>query len=576
MILLLGFAFIAGVVTILSPCILPVLPIILSGTIGGDKRKPLGIVTGFILSFTFFTLFLSAIVNATGISADALRAFSIVVILLFGVSLLVPQVQLFIEQLFSKLANSTPQQNQQTNSFWSGVVVGLSLGLLWTPCVGPILASVISLALTGSVTTTAFFITLAYSLGTAIPMLAITYGGRELLQKVPWLLKNTGSIQKAFGVLMIITAIGISLNADRKFQTFILERFPRYGTGLIAFEDNAVVKDQLNRLQRPSNSEDMNGKPSFEMTEDYGMAPEIQSEGQWFNSDPLTMKQLRQDGKVVLIDFWTYTCINCIRTLPYLRSWHEKYADKGLVIIGVHAPEFEFEKDPENVAKALADFTLQYPVVQDNDFRTWRAYNNRYWPAKYLVDKNGRIRFFHFGEGEYDETEKKIQELLKESGAEVSNKVDNPDYEVYSRTPELYLGYLRMEHLSSPEPVKRDSEAVYTDPVNIPQNTFSYSGTWNISKEKSMPSQNATLILQFESKEVFLVMNPKAQEPARMRIYLDGVVVTEGAGEDVTDGIVTIDTDRLYKLINLPKAGQHQLKLEFLDNKAELFAFTFG
>lgn len=574
MIILLGFAFLAGIVTVLSPCILPVLPIILSGTVGGDKKKPLGIVTGFILSFTFFTLFLSALVKVTGVSADVLRSFSIIVIALFGVSLLIPQIQLFIEQLFTKLANAAPKNQAQTSSFWGGIVVGISLGLLWTPCVGPILASVISLALTGSVTSTALFITIAYSLGTAIPMLAITYGGRELLNKVPWLLRNTATIQKAFGVLMIITAIGIYFNIDRQFQTYILEKFPQYGRGLTALEDNELVKKQLNQLQ-DTPSEDMRGKPMFEVTgQDYGMAPEIIPGGDWYNSEPLTMEGLK--GKVVLVDFWTYSCINCIRTLPYLKSWHEKYADKGLVILGVHAPEFEFEKDTKNVAKAISDFEIKYPVVQDNDFATWRAYNNRYWPAKYLVDKNGRIRYYHFGEGNYNETEEAIQKLLKESGATVTDKIANPEYTVSSMTPELYLGYARIQHLASPEQITRDKTAEYSIPSSVPKNKFAYSGNWTIGQERSMPSQNGTLELNFGGKQVFLVMNPVDGSVGKVRIYIDGEVVTNAAGKDVIDGIVTVDSDRLYELISLPEAERHILKMEFLDSNTEVFAFTFG
>src|SRR5688572_5025288 len=231
MALLILFAFLAGIVTILSPCILPILPIVLSGSLTGGKRRPLGIIAGFILSFTFFTLFLSTIVRVTGISADALRQFSVVVILAFGISLLIPTFKVWMERLFASLSGIVAQTpGQQTNNpdFVGGVVVGISLGLVWAPCVGPILASVISLALTGTVTASAFVITLAYSLGTSLPMLAITFGGRNLLSRAPWLVANTGKIQKTFGILMILTALAIFFNWDRKFQTYILKTFPNY------------------------------------------------------------------------------------------------------------------------------------------------------------------------------------------------------------------------------------------------------------------------------------------------------------------------------------------------------------
>lgn len=507
MIILILFAFLAGVVTILSPCILPILPVILSGSVSGGKRKPFGIVTGFVLSFTFFTLFLATIVSATGLSATFVRSLAVVVIFLFGLSLLIPGFQAMMEKLFARLSQLTPKSQNYTG-FMGGLFIGFSLGLLWTPCVGPILASVISLAITGSVTSTAFFITLAYSLGTAIPMLMIIHGGRTLLTKVPWLLNNTGKIQKGFGVIMILTAIAIHFNLDRQFQTYILEVFPQYGTGLTSFEDNQLIRDQLDNLNSGDQSSTDNqlrlaGQPSFVADADQGVvAPDIKSQGEWFNSEPLSLADLR--GQVVLIDFWTYSCINCIRTLPYLKTWHDKYSDQGLVIIGVHAPEFEFEKSATNVAQAIADFELEYPVVQDNDFLTWRAYNNRYWPAKYLIDKSGRIRYQHFGEGKYNQTEQAIQELLSETGADVSSTtIDNPDYQISSRTPETYLGYLRLDSLSSPEGLTKDRLTSYTLPTNLATNTYALEGDWTITPEHSLSTAGAKLHINFESKQVF-------------------------------------------------------------------------
>src|SRR3989338_699039 len=249
MILLIAFVFLAGIITVLSPCILPILPIILTSSIGGvntGKSRPIGVVIGFILSFTFFTLFLSTIVRLSGISADTLRFVSVFVVSGFGISLLIPQFQVLVERLFSKLAGFVPT-SQYRSGFGGSLLIGFSVGLLWTPCVGPILASVISLAITGTVTFDAFLITLAYSLGTAIPMLLIMLGGQTALKKVPWLLANLVNIQKLFGILMIITAIGIFYNVDRKFQTFVLNTFPQYGIGLTKFEDNELIKNQLQK-----------------------------------------------------------------------------------------------------------------------------------------------------------------------------------------------------------------------------------------------------------------------------------------------------------------------------------------
>jgi len=528
----------------------------------------MGVVTGFILSFTFFTLFLSAIVRATGLSADILRLVAVVVIAFFGISLLIPAFQIAVEKFFSRLTSLVPKQTQN-DGYLSGVLVGVSLGLIWTPCVGPILASIITLAATSTVGLNAVIITLSYAMGTAIPLLAITIGGRTLLTNHPWLLANTARIQKAFGVLMLLTALAIYNSWDRAFQTYILDKFPAYGTGLTKLEDNQIVRNQLDSLQK-------GGTMLTDLLEsNYGNAPDFIAGGKWFNSDPLTMSGLR--GKVVLVDFWTYTCINCIRTLPYLTSWHEKYKDKGLVIVGVHTPEFEFEKNPDNVEKALKDFGITYPVMQDNDYKTWRAYANRYWPAKYMVDKNGKIRYTHFGEGDYDETETMIQKLLEETGSVVDEEIKNPSYQVQSRTPETYLGYERMAGLVSPERVKPNTSMVFTTPQTLSKNTFAFGGTWTVGGERAMPETGATLTYHFDAAEVFLVIRPTTNAKGGIRVYLDNVPVPdEFKGEDVENGNIKITSDRLYKLIKLPKAGAHILKIEVLDGDIELFAFTFG
>ncbi len=566
MILLLFFSFVAGVVTILSPCILPVLPIILSSTIGGQetgKSRPLGVIAGFVASFTFFTLFLSLLVRTIGISANVLRFFSVIVVASFGVALLVPSFQNFLEQLFSKLSRFVPRGSTQTN-FWSGLVVGISLGLLWTPCVGPILASVIALAITGTVTWSTFGITFAYSLGTAIPMFAIMLGGQHALQRVPWLRAHTATIQKVFGVIMIVTALGIFANVDRQLQAWLITTFPSYGIGLTQFEDRTPVRKQLAELAPATVKKEDMGKPMFVTQPKGPPAPEIIPGGVWFNSPPLTLAELR--GKVVLIDFWTYSCINCQRTLPYVRRWYETYKDKGFVVIGVHSPEFEFEKSAKNVAKAIADFGLTYPVVQDNDFATWRAYENRYWPAKYLIDKDGAIRYTHFGEGAYDESERMIQELLQETGVrDITTEINNPEYQIHAQTPETYLGYARIDRFASLEEVKPDAFTVYTMPVRLSRNQFALDGEWNITSEYAVPKKGAKLSFDFDAKQVFLVMRPE-NTSVSVRVVLDGK----------ENGMVTVDADTLYTLVDLPIADRHVLTLEFLDEGVELYAFTFG
>lgn len=572
MILLIGFAFLAGLVTVLSPCILPILPVILTSTIGGKnigKSRPMGVVTGFVVSFTFFTLFLSKIVELSGISGDVLRSVSIVVIAGFGLTLLVPKVQMYVEIMFSRLAAFVPNaQNQE--GFLGGVLIGLSVGLLWTPCVGPILASVISLAITGQVTLDTFLITLAYSTGTAIPMFLIMWGGQSVLHRVPWLLKNLGSVQKIFGVVMIVTAVGIFYEIDRKFQTYVLKTLPSYGTGLTRIEDNAWVREQLDGFGKSLKTAD-EAENILNISKKI-VAPELIMGGEWINSDPLTLSQLR--GKVVIVDFWTYSCINCQRTLPYLKNWYEKYKEKGLIIIGVHSPEFEFEKSKNNVGRAIKDFGITYPVMQDNNFATWRAYQNQYWPAKYFIDKEGNIRYWHFGEGGYDESERVIQELLKEAGAEnVPTGTNNPTYQVMVKTPETYLGYGRMENFGSSEKVVKDKVAKYTFPKRLAENEFALEGEWLVGEEYSSPKKGSKLEMDFEAGEVYLVMRSKGSE-SKVNVSIDGQV--QFLGEDSIEGVVTVNADRLYKLVKMSTPSRHRLELEFEDGDCEVYAFTFG
>lgn len=585
MVLLMLFAFIAGVVTVLSPCILPVLPIVLSSSVDNSKQRPIGVIIGFVLSFTFFTLFLSTLVQATGVSADAVRLTSVVIIFLFGLSLLLPQVQAYMEKAFTFFTRFSPKT--QRIGLLGGVLVGFSLGLLWTPCVGPILAAIISLAITGTVTSQAFFITLAYATGTAIPMFAIMVGGRQLLNKVPWLLKNTANIQKGFGVVMMVTAIGIYFNLDRQFQTWVLTTFPNYGTGLTQFEDIEIVRDQLDELQPGSARLEPTGQPTFEMTDATDgqlprlfQAPELQPSGEWFNSEPLTMGDLR--GQVVLVDFWTYSCINCIRTLPYLRDWHDQYADQGLVILGVHSPEFEFEKRASNLEEAIADFELEYPIFQDNEFLTWRAYNNRYWPAKYLVDKNGVVRYTHFGEGEYLETENAIRQLLEEQPLSEAEQrpveADTPDF-TKRQTPETYLGYDRARQYVQTNLVK-DQVNQLTFNQELPDDAVGLNGSWYLHPEHiEAQADGAELGLHFLGQKVFLVMElAPGVDQANVKVMLNGQALpAEYQTEDSNEvGVITVTEARKYDILDLgADYGRNILSLEF-DQGVRAFAFTFG
>jgi cytochrome c biogenesis protein CcdA/thiol-disulfide isomerase/thioredoxin len=579
------FAFVSGIVTILSPCILPILPLLLSGTIGGSntKTKPLGIISGFVASFTIFTLLLTSLVQLLHIDPDLIRYLAVATIFFFGLSLVVPALQKRTEEWFSLLSNklSTKKSGKNQSAYLEGFLIGISLGILWSPCVGPILASVIALALTGAVSFDAFLIVLAYAAGTAIPMFMIMTGGKKILAQYSFITNNTQAIQRFFGVLMIITAIAIATGFDRKFQTYFLTAFPNYGTGLTKFESNPYVTNLLNLLNKNKNvgaldlsDQDQTVESNFDNDlPKYALAPELIPSGKWFNSEPLTLASLR--GKVVLLDFWTYSCINCQRTLPYLRNWWEKYKDKGLVIIGIHSPEFEFEKDPTNVQSAIDDFTLHYPIFQDNNFSTWRAYSNQYWPAKYLVDKDGYIRYYHFGEGSYAETEKIIQTLLEQAtNTDIAMPLNTETYTVNTKTPETYLGFYRSSNMASPENVVKDKVNRYSVPKNLNPNKYALAGDWLISGEYAEASPNSELILNFDAERVFLVMRTTDGQSARVKVYVDDKL--QFFGSDNKDGIVTITKDTLYDLVKIPGGGRHILKLQFIDGKVQAFAFTFG
>ncbi|MGA2480425.1 MAG: cytochrome c biogenesis protein DipZ [Spirochaetia bacterium] len=616
MIVLLAFAFVSGVITILSPCILPVLPIVLSGGVGGGKARPFGVLAGFVVSFTVFTLSLSAIVQSIGIPVDALRIVAVVLIVLFGVVMLVPWLRDRFEVFTSRIASrgsgggaaaggatvvgvggAAPRRQIRgvpRRGFWSGVVVGLSLGLIWTPCVGPIMASVISLALTQHVDGGSVFITLAYTVGTAIPMLGVMLGGRALLNKVPALTRNAGNIQKGFGVLMILVGVAIGFGWDRQFQAAVLRAFPNYGSGLTAIEKVKPVQAVLKAREKSGTgvtaaAEGVFSAPEIApengMLSDYGAAPAFVTTGSWFNTEglspasgqmaggvsmPLTLESLR--GKVVVVDFWTYSCVNCVRTLPYLKAWYDTYRDKGLVIVGVHTPEFEFEKNTANVARAIKDLGVSWPVVQDNDYKEWNAYANQYWPAHYFIDAKGRVRYFHFGEGDYDVSERVIQALLKEAGASVGGIVSKPAPVLATQTPETYLGYDRGAGLLTEAKLVPDTASDYA-PTRMPGNgEWTLSGKWTITPQYIVPDSTGTLQLGFQAKNVFLVIEPQ-ERGATLAVSVDGKPAADTP--DVKLGSLAPSESRMYQLVGQGAAGLHVLRLD-VKGKLRLFAFTFG
>lgn len=456
MALLITFALLAGVVTIMSPCVLPVLPLLLSTSVGGGRLRPLGIVLGLAVSFTTFTLAVAAAAQALALPATWLRTFSIVALGVFGLTLLVPVFGRVFERIavpLARLGNTNTMAGAQRGGLAGGLLIGTGLGLVWAPCVGPILASIIALTATAGLSAEGVAITLAYSVGAGLPMLAIAYGTRGFASRARKLNPRSGLIQRAFGGLAVLTCIALLLGLDARVTTFALRHLPpEWNAALIEFEDNAAVQKEITALETKSSQESQSALPAIaaqptsepttmfaaipttpptQLTPptpeptipptpkpglalpDMGLAPELVGLTSWINSEPLTLQQLR--GKVVVIDFWTFGCYNCRNTRPHVRALYDKYKDQGLEILGIHTPEFAYEKIPDNVRAASKEQGVIWPVALDQDFKTWRAFGNRYWPAFYVIDASGHLRYKHFGEGKYDHNEKVVQQLLEEA-----------------------------------------------------------------------------------------------------------------------------------------------------------------
>ncbi len=554
MTVLIIFSFLSGVVTILSPCILPVLPIVLTGSLG-DRKRPYGIVTGFILSFSILSLTLNIIIDYFRIPPDSLRTIAVIILIIFGFTLVIPKLKEIFMNLVSRV--NINNSGKQRKGFSGGVIIGFTLGVVWAPCVGPIMASVIALAATQSVNIYAVFIIISYSIGTSIPMLLIILGSKKILTKNRFLKNNTKKIQKLFGVIMIFLGIALNFNLDRKFQTWILEIFPKYGTGLTNFENNSLVKNAL----KNESSERKEGVLGY-----YGKVPEFISDGIWLNnkSEIESIEDLK--GKVVIIDFWTYSCINCIRTIPYLKDWYSKYRDSGLEIVGIHTPEFVFERSSKNVLQAMEDLGVIWPVMQDNFYKQWKLYNNKYWPAKYILDREGNLRYIHFGEGEYQKTENVIRYLLEESGLKLEkNKNIEIEDKLYSSTPETYLGYSRVDNFISKDNLVKEKPALYTITSELKENEWGLNGEWIFSSDFITPESKGELLLNFRAKDVYLVIEPDSNKTGVINIFIDNKFIKQ----------LQPTESKLYKIADFEKSGIHKIKLQ-VDGRIKLFAFTFG
>src|SRR6478735_9519534 len=398
--ILLPIAFAAGIVTAVSPCVFPVLPILFAGGASGGRRRPYAIIAGLVTSFAVFTLIATWLLRQLHLPQDFLRNLSVGLLFLVAASLIFPQVGVWIERPLARLSRRSPDSD-----LGGGFLLGASLGLVFVPCGGPIIGAISANAARVHLGWQTVAITVAYALGAALPMLAIAALGQRATRRIR---TNAQALRTGLGVVLALAALALVFNADTKLQTW----FPDYTHALQGAERSSVARDELAKLQHRGPSR-FKAQPAANKLADYGAAPDFTGISEWINSKPLTLRRLR--GKVVLVDFWTYSCINCLRTLPHVKAWYHAYHDKGLVVIGVHTPEFAFEHVPSNVRSAVRRLGVTYPVALDNNYGTWNAFRNQYWPAKYLIDRSGHLRYYHFGEGSYDTTEARIRTLLGEN-----------------------------------------------------------------------------------------------------------------------------------------------------------------
>jgi cytochrome c biogenesis protein CcdA/thiol-disulfide isomerase/thioredoxin len=541
---LLGIAFLAGVITAISPCVLPVLPILLAGSATStDRRRPYAIVAGLVVSFTTFTLAGAALLSALGLPEDLLRDIAIAALLVLAASLLSQRVAWLLERPFQSLTRRRVGRDS------NGFIVGVSVGLVFVPCAGPVLAAVTALAASGDVTVRIVFVTAAYAIGAALPMLAIAVGGQRLGSGLKVVRTHAATARKAAGIVVGATALAIAFNLDQHFTTAV----PGYTEALQErVERTSVAQREL---------ETLDGTGSAVAASALTRAPDFRGIKLWINTPdgaPLSLAELR--GKVVLVDFWTYSCINCLRTLPHVNAWDRAYRKDGLVIVGVHSPEFAFERVPDNVRSAVKRLGIGYPVALDNDFATWHAYSNNYWPAKYLIDKQGRVRYEHFGEGAYGKTEAVIRRLLGEKVSTPRTSVRDETPEDVT-TPETYLGYARIENLANPL-LTFGAPAPYSFPRTLGLDQIAYAGNWRVEPSRAVAGENARLRLHFQANDVFLVLGGDG----RVEVLVDGKRAR---------AIRVAGTPRLYTIVRFSELTRGLLELRFSPG-VEGYAFTFG
>ncbi|MCU1779493.1 cytochrome c biogenesis protein DipZ [Pseudomonas sp. 14P_5.3_Bac1] len=584
---LLVLAYLGGVLTIVSPCILPVLPFVFARTGQPFMRSGLPLLAGMAVTFALVAS-LAAVGGGWVVQVNQYgRWLALLCVALFGLTLLLPQLS---ERLTRPLVAAGSRLSEAAGADakprpGASFLIGVATGLLWAPCAGPILGLVLTGAALQGASIGTTLLLLAYAAGAATSLaLALLVGGKVFgLMK-----KSLGAgewLRRGLGALMLAGVAAIALGLD----TGVLSRLSTASTGGLEqrLVDTLSAKPEQKSGAMMAGGAMMAAANHSDSLPIEGALPALDGAVQWLNSPPLSAEALK--GKVVLVDFWTYSCINCLRSLPYVKAWAAKYHDQGLVVIGVHAPEFAFERDVSNVTKAMTDLGITYPVAIDNNYKIWRAFNNQYWPAHYFADAKGQIRYHHFGEGDYAESERVIQQLLQEAGAtnvagglieaDAKGVEQAPDMnEVQS--PETYLGFQRAENFVTTGTLGTDTVVNYPAAGTLALNNWTLEGPWNVGGQQATLDQaGGRIVYRFHARDLHLVLGPGADgKPVRFKVTIDGQAPGDAHGTDVApDGSGTVTEQRLYQLVRQPGAVQDRtFSIEFLDPHVAAYAFTFG
>jgi cytochrome c biogenesis protein CcdA/thiol-disulfide isomerase/thioredoxin len=610
-----------GAASVLTPCVLPLLPAILAASAGGQRSRSWGIVTGVVATFGISVLALGEAVSALGLPANTLRWVAVVILVGFGVVLVVPPLEQRFAMLMQRVVARGPRGAAGRTGFRGGLVLGSGLGLVWSPCAGPLFASVTAATATGTGLGQRLEITAAYALGMSLPLAAIVLGGAGVGRRLMRASHGGGLVLPTMGVVLLATGLLIGTGADTRLDAWVSTHTGWSSTPFASLQQHVVSDNRggggrsgakitfgdvdttttgaqadtmpaaLGGADQPPltdadsdrqvrfDPDDLkrNGYPETGVIRNFGPAPDFAGISRWYNTadgQPVTMTQLR--GKVVLVDFWTYSCINCLRSLPHVKQLWDRYRDQGLVVIGVHTPEFAFEADPDNVGAAVKRLGVTYPVALDPKDLTWGAYHNQYWPAHYLIDQQGRIRATHYGEGEYDRTEALVRHLLGLPGttgsrSDVTAALPDtaPDSQGIAVSPETYLGRERSRRaVSSPQNPDGGGPVNFTLPAgaaDLPVDAWGFTGNWTVQDPDAVAGPDAGLALHYRGRHVYMVLAPPPGQPPTT------VTVTDGTSTQT----VTVDGNRLYTVWDDTGSASGIITLH-LSPGTIAYTFTFG